>query len=136
MNEEDDLERKNAEKIQRNIDFIIQQQAQFAADIQKVGEVQKELSEAQDRTEKIVERLATATLSKFENLESEFDSKMSALVDAHIRLADVHAQTDEKMNALVDAQVRLADSQAHSDEKLNAFIAAVERLINERRNGK
>jgi chromosome segregation ATPase len=109
--------KRRAEETQRNMDFIIRQQAQFTADIQK-------LSEAQATTDGIVNRLANLTLRRFEKAEGE----VSGL--------------DRKMEALVDAQIRSEDEMrelrgAHKDteEKLNAFIATVERLINERRNG-
>jgi hypothetical protein len=106
-----------AKQTQRNIDFIVRQQAQFVVDIQKLGE-------AQTRTDSIVERLANATLRRFEGAEGEvrnLEGKMEALVDSHIRLTDT--------------QEKLAEAHKETDERLNAFIATVERLINERRNG-
>ena len=109
--------RHRAEETQRNIDFIVKQQAQFVVDIQKLGE-------AQTRTDSIVERLATATLRRFEVAEGEvrnFEVKMEALVDSHIRLSDAH----EKM----------AEAHKETDERLNTFIATVERIISARRNG-
>ena len=103
----EDESRRKAEETQRNMEFIVQQQAQFVEDIQK-------LSEAQTRTQGLVERLAVLSLGRFEKVESELESKMAALIDSHIRLADTQAQTDER---------------------LSAFITTVERLISERRNG-
>ena len=117
MSKEDDAEPENAGELlrwaketQRNIDFIVQQQAQFVVDIQKLGE-------AQTRTESIVERLATATLLRFEGVDGEISN------------------LERKMEALVDSHIRLADTQKEADERLNAFIATVERIISERRNG-
>jgi predicted nucleic acid-binding Zn-ribbon protein len=103
--------RQRTEETQRNIEFILQQQAQFVTDIQK-------LREAQAATDNIVERLATVTLNRFEVVEREasnLESKMAALVDSHIKLAD---------------------AQTNTDERLSAFIVTVERLLNEGRNGK
>lgn len=94
---------RQARETQRKMDFIVEQQAQFAEDMRK-------LSEAQDRTEKLIASLAVASHNRFEELEA----KMAALIDSHVRLADTQAQTDER---------------------LNAFINTVERLISERRNG-
>ena len=99
----EDETRRRDERIQRNIEFIVQQQA--------------ESQSRYERTEAIVERLATASLRRFEKVEGEvsnLDRKMEALVDSHIRMADTHKE---------------------AEERLNAFIATVERLINERRNG-
>jgi flavin-binding protein dodecin len=124
--------RQRAKETQRNIDFIIQHQAQFVTDIQK-------LSEKQDATREIVERLATVTLSRFERVDddvSNLESKMSALIDSHIKLADAQKNTDERLNALTDSHIKLADAQAKTDERLSAFIATVERFITEGRNGK
>ena len=98
-------------------EFILQQQAQFNVDLQR-------LSESQTRTDGIVERLANATLRRFESSEGEvrnLETKMEALVDSHIRLTDAHE--------------RLADTHKETDERLNTFIATVERIISERRNG-
>ncbi|HEX6624970.1 MAG TPA: hypothetical protein VF064_14770 [Pyrinomonadaceae bacterium] len=103
----EDESRRKADETQRNMDFIVQQQARFVEDIQK-------LSEAQARTQGIVERLAVVSLNRFEKVEGELESKMSALIDSHIRLVDTQAQTDER---------------------LSTFITTVERLISEGRNG-
>jgi hypothetical protein len=103
--------RQRAEETQRNIEFIVQQQAQFVTDIQK-------LREAQAATDKIVERLATLTLNRFEKVDDET------------------ANLESKMSALVDSHIKLADAQKNTDESLSAFIVTVERLISEGRNGK
>jgi chromosome segregation ATPase len=110
-----------AEKTQRTINFMLQQQAQQQAQ----SETRQAESEARhERIEALVERLATASLRRFEKVEgevSELDRKMEALVDAQIR-------SEDKMDELREAH-------KETEERLNAFIATVERLINERRNG-
>jgi predicted transcriptional regulator len=63
--------------------FIVEQQAQFAADIQQ-------LQETQAQTEKVVARLADATLAGFNNV----DVKIDALVDSQMR-------TDETLRNLM-----------------------------------
>jgi hypothetical protein len=106
-----------SEKTQRKIDFIVNQQAQFAIDMQA-------LRESQERTDAVVQRFANATLRRFESVESEvsnLDRKMEALVDAQIR-------SEDEMKELREAQ-------RDGEGRLNAFIATVERLIQERRNG-
>jgi hypothetical protein len=103
------------ERIQRNIEFIVQQQAQF----QVKTEAWREESDARHaRIEALVERLAISSLRRFEKVEGEV------------------SELDRKMDALVDSHIRLADSQKETGERLDAFIATVERLINERRNGR
>ncbi len=114
VDKNDEESRRRAEETQHNMDFIVQQQAQFVVDIQKLGE-------AQAITDGIVERLATATLGRFERVENELESKLDALIDSHVRLVDAHD--------------RLTTSQKETDERLSAFITTVERLISARRNG-
>lgn len=103
--------RQRSEETERNIEFIVQQQSQFVTDIQK-------LREAQVATDNIVERLATLTLNRFERVEGEV------------------ANLESKMSVLVDSHIKLADAQTNTDERLSAFIVTVERFISEGRNGK
>ena len=73
----------NNEEFERKMAFIVDQQAQFAADIQQ-------LQETQAQTEKVVARLANATLAGFTNV----DVKIDALVDSQMR-------TDETLRNLM-----------------------------------
>ena len=63
------------EEFERKMAFIIEQQAQFVADIQQ-------LQAAQTQTENVVGRLANATLARF----NDVNAKISALVDSQIAL--------------------------------------------------
>src|SRR5687767_5721144 len=135
----------NGDKIQKQMEFIVDQQAQFASDIGQLRE--------------IVARLANASLNRIENLEEKSSAlvdaqikskgKTSALVDAQIKsdgkisaLVDAQIRSDGKISALVDAQIKsdgkisaLAEAQAHTDERLNTFITVVERYISRDQNG-
>ena len=71
------------EEVDRRIAFIIEQQAQFASDIQQLREVQVQ-------TEHVVARLARVTLEGFK----EVNAKINALVDSQMR-------TDENLRNLV-----------------------------------
>lgn len=74
---------------QRQMDFILNQQAQFVADIGKL--------------EGIVTRLANLTLQSKEETEKrmrDFDERATALTDSHIRLADAQARTEENIRNL------------------------------------
>lgn len=115
----------NEEKIQKQIEFIIEHQAQFTSDIQQLREVQA-------TTENLLGRLAAATVAGFK----ELNEKVSALVDSQI-------QTQEALVKLAEAQVRLAETHARTDaklsetdERLSNLINVFERYISERRNGK
>ena len=65
----------NNEEFERKMSFIVEQQAQFAADIQQMRELQAQ-------TENVVARLAHATLEGFGDVNAKIDS----LVDSQIRL--------------------------------------------------
>lgn len=71
------------EEFDRRMEFIVNQQAQFASDI--------------GRIEDVVGRLANASLSRFEDV----DERIAALVDSQVRLTESQAQTDEKLKNLI-----------------------------------
>ena len=71
------------EEFERKMTFIVEQQAQFAADNQQ-------LQAAQAKTENVVGRLANATLAGF----NDVTVKIGALVDSQIR-------TDESLRNLI-----------------------------------
>jgi hypothetical protein len=73
------------EERQRQIEFILTQQAQFAANIQAHDERMAQL-------EDVVGRLANATLRRFETTDEAIDD------------------TDRKISALVDSQMQTAES--------------------------
>jgi ABC-type transporter Mla subunit MlaD len=99
------------EELERRMAFIVEQQAQFATDIQQLREVQ-------GQTEQIVARLANVTLEGFKDV----NAKINSLVDAQIRLNESQAHTDENL------------SRTH--ESLRNLIAVVDRYFSEGRNGK
>jgi ABC-type transporter Mla subunit MlaD len=98
------------EDTERRIAFIIEQQAQFASDIQQLRELQAQ-------TEQVVARLANATLEGFKDVNAKID----ALVDSQIRLTEAQSRTDKNL--------------ALTDENLRNLIAVVDRYFSEGRNG-
>ncbi len=105
------------EELERQIEFIIGQQAQFAADMQQLRESMQQLNESQARTDQLVNRLAAATLEGFKDVNAKID----ALVDSHIRLAD--------------AQQKLSETQAQMQEQVKNILAVMDRYFRER-NGR
>jgi anion-transporting ArsA/GET3 family ATPase len=105
------------EEFEKRSDFILEQQAQFAADIQQLREAQAQTDQVVAQTGEIVARLANVTLEGFKDVNAKID----ALVDAQIK-------TDEKINALADSQIR-------TDGDLRNLIAVVDRYFSEGRNG-
>jgi hypothetical protein len=84
------------DETQRKMDFIVEQQAQFSADIQI-------LKELQAKTDNIMTRIAGATLT---------------LTERMVELAAAQTYMDSKI-------ANLAASQEHTDQRLNALIDIV-----------
>ena len=101
----------NNEDLQRKMAFIIEQQAQFASDIQRLEESQARTDQVVAQTGEIVARLANVTLEGFK---------------------DVNA----KIDALVDSQIRTDENVSRTDETLRNLIALVDRYFTEGRNGR
>ena len=80
----------NNEEFDRKMAFIVEQQAQFAADIEK-------LKATQVQTENVVGRLAYATLEGFKDV----NVKIGALVDSQVRLTESQSRTDESLKGLI-----------------------------------
>ena len=80
----------NNEEFERKMSFIVEQEAQFAADIQQLRELQAQ-------TENVVGRLAQATLEGFRDVNAKIDS----LVDSQIRLTEAQTHTDENLRNLI-----------------------------------
>lgn len=78
------------DEFQKRSDFILEQQAQFTADIQQLREIQTQ-------TEQLVNRLAAATLEGFKDVNAKID----ALVDSHVRLTESQSHTDENLKNLI-----------------------------------
>jgi hypothetical protein len=99
------------EEMNKKMEFIIEQQAQFAADIQVMREVQ-----AQDA-----------------KLLKEQDRKLSDAVVTVVgligSLTQAQTSTDGRINVLADSFNRLAQAQARTEESLKILINVVERHI-------
>ena len=113
------------EEIERKMNFIVEQRAQFASDIQQ-------LQESQARTEKVV-----AQTSETVAVTAETVAQMGEVVT---RLANVthvgFTEVNAKLNALVDAQIRTEENVTRTNENLTNLIAVVDRRFREEdRNG-
>jgi flagellar basal body rod protein FlgG len=78
------------DKVEKRIEFIIEQQAQFSTDIQQ-------LREAQSKTDQMLNRLASVTLEGFKDVNAKID----ALVDAQVRTDENLKTTNETLNNLI-----------------------------------
>lgn len=105
------------ERVQRQMDFIVQQQANFSTqmntareEIADIRQVIAGLAIAQARTEAIVADIAQQTTHNARQL-SHISEVMLAVV--------------EKQDRLTETQQQLTESQQHTDERLNALIDIV-----------
>ena len=78
------------EEFEKKMEFIVEQQAQFATDIQQ-------LRETQSQTAQVVGRLANVTLEGFKDVNAKID----ALVDSQIKLTEAQSRTDENLRNLI-----------------------------------
>ena len=99
----------NNEEFDRKLAFIVEQQAQFASDIQQLQESQAQTAATVGEIGEVVTRLANVT---------------------HTGFTEINA----KINALVDAQIRTEESLYRTDENLRNFITVVDRRFSEGRN--
>lgn len=99
------------EELQKKMEFIVEQQAQFVVDIQKLQESHGKLADAMIGVVGMIGRLAEAQA----RTAAEF--------------AEVRQQSERRF-------AQLATAQTETDERLNIFINVVEKYINERRNGR
>jgi len=112
------------EEMQKTMEFILQQQAQFAINIQR-------LEETQERTDKEVSQLATRQAEMLQAQAQMYQSQ-THMNNVVAEMADAQARTDAKM---IEAQARTDERLVETDERLNNLISIVERYISERRNG-
>lgn len=118
------------EDMDRQMEFLLQQQAQSAGRIQQI--------------EEIILDLARGTRDRFQvtdNRMDNVDEKFAALVDAQVRTEESMKKTDEKLAALVDSQIRTAEDLKEikenvkkTDKALRNLIGVVDRYL-ESRNG-
>jgi crotonobetainyl-CoA:carnitine CoA-transferase CaiB-like acyl-CoA transferase len=123
-----------AERTQRTIDFMIQQQAQFQTksetDMQRLRELyeQNELrwSQNEERWARSDERWASAD-ERWERTREQ--------ILALLALAEIHnAEINELRRTQAESQARADAKFVETGERVDALVNTVERLISERRN--
>lgn len=114
------------EKINRTIEIILQNQAQFYAGMQMIQEAHKESEKRVSVLERATVNLFNAITKTNETVDrlSEKVDKLSEKVD---KLADAQKETDEHLRE-TDGRFR------ETDERLNAVIIMAEKFFS-RQNG-
>ncbi|MGH9327312.1 MAG: hypothetical protein ACRD2B_11610 [Terriglobia bacterium] len=98
------------EEIDRHFEFIIKQQAQFAADVQEIN----------------------ATLKVQSDLLVKQNGAIVFIVDSLGKLAEAQRQSEERWEKRWED---LGQAQKETEERLNAFITFVEKYISAHGNG-
>ncbi|HEX9917941.1 MAG TPA: hypothetical protein VGA87_02175 [Pyrinomonadaceae bacterium] len=123
MSREDDGDetRRREEERQRTMDFILQQQAQFTADMQQMRGAQAQADEKWER--------------RWESTANGINALL-AVAEIHEREINTLAAAQEQLTrAQAEAQARTDRQMAETDERLNALVNVVEQIISERRSG-
>lgn len=106
------------EEMNKKMEFIVEQQAKFAADIEMTREVQARdsilLKDGMLGLMDVVGSLA--------RVQQAADDRINLLTSAQ-------ARSDENISRLAEAESRLTEAQARTEERLNIFINVVERYI-------
>jgi len=108
------------EEMQSTMEFILEQQAQYAARIQRD---ESRLTRLED---------AFVTLVQMAKLT---DDRIDGLLESSRLLAQSQSQNDARLAQLTEKMTELAQTQAHSDDRLRALINVVDRYITRGGNG-
>lgn len=103
------------EKINRTIEIIFQNQAQFYADLQAMREVNKQIQETQAEAEKRVNVLERVCLNLY-NTSVEQGKNISQLTEDVKALHSAQKETDERLNAVIIMAEKFFSSQNGNSE--------------------
>lgn len=106
------------EELNRKMEFIVEQQAQFAADIQIMREVQAADTERMKEETKLLKEETR-----------QLKDAISTIVGLVGGIAQAQTRTDARVAELVVVQIRTDEKLAELAERLNVFINFVERHI-------
>jgi chromosome segregation ATPase len=109
------------EEMEKTMQFILEQQAQFTANFQKIEEAREKDEEARKKDSARITRLEES-FQLLVQLAQNHDERLVTLAEAQIRVSEQIAATDEQIAAM-------NERTAETDERLNALIAVVERYI-------
>jgi len=115
--------------IESRMNFIIEQQAQFAADMQVLKERQAETLRMIEAHSRHIEAHSQHIEAHSQQIEAN-TGMIHQLADVSLSLARHVEETDRRLSARIE---QLAEVQTHTEYKLNALIDTVDKLV--RRNG-
>src|SRR5215211_6188807 len=95
------------EELEKAMQFVLEQQAQFASNQQQLGE-----------------------------RVSRLETNMAEMARAQTQMNEVIAVMGRAQTHMNEVVAVMAETHRHTEEKLDAFIGVLERYISEGRNGK
>lgn len=90
----------NEDKIDKTIEIILQNQAQFYADLQQIQETNKQIQEVQKKAEKRVNVLERVSLNLY-NTTVEHGKNIAQLTEEIRELRAAQKETDERLSAVI-----------------------------------
>ena len=108
------------EERERTMNFILNNQAQFTVDMQKLKEAQAHIESNFEHLIDKVDKLADAQIKS--------ESRITRLEESFVTLVQLSQSTYERIDTLTEAQT-------NTDITLNKFINVLERYISEGRKG-
>ena len=122
------------EDLDRAMRFVLENQAQFGANMQVIEEKLQEIEDKQNRAA-IQHAALEDVVMKLAQSRVELVNSHKQLADSHARITDSHARLVDSHTQLADSQKRLAEAQAETQERLDAFIVFFEKYISSRNGG-
>ena len=119
------------EEFDRRMEFFLNQQAQFDADIQQMKELYQRIGETNKQTEESL-RQTVEGLAELKTLTTEGFRLTKLRFDAVARSFKVIAANSRETDARIKV---LVDSQTRTDEKLKSTDAKLDRHLKEDHNG-
>ena len=122
----------NNEEFERKMAFIVNQQAQFAVDIESLFAAQKLTEEKLQESNDVVTRLAYVTNEGFKDV----NAKINALIDSQIELRESQIELRESQKQ-TDQQLKETGQQLkQTDLRLRKLTDTVDRYISNQTNGR
>ncbi|MBI1762331.1 MAG: hypothetical protein HYR56_12935 [Acidobacteria bacterium] len=121
------------EQVERNIAFIIEQQAKFWTDIEALKQARKEPDPRIERRLNRLERvflLGVGAGRRERRARHDLDAKINALIDAQIKREDEDRQSRQKfeaaMAALAETQARRGEDDRQAKQEFETKMTALE----------
>jgi hypothetical protein len=106
------------EEFERKMAFIVNQQAKFEVDVEKLYEAQMLTEQKLQEANAVVTRLAYVTSEGFKDV----NGKINALVNSQIATSEGFKHVNAKLNVLVNSQIATSEGFKDVNAKLNVLM--------------